>query len=193
MSTSTIFLLDHLHEIIWVVWVIYWQIAAIGVKAAIRTEPFYLRVAHLGPLFIAVALLCYPDSVPFLSGHVVPWTMIGFWIGTVVLIAGLGFATWARVELGRNWSATVAVKQEHELIRSGPYALVRHPIYTGIRAGFVGSAISEDRWCAVVAGLLVFIGFWFKLLREESAMHETFGPAYDQYATHTRRLVPFVL
>jgi len=182
-----------LHPVIWIAWLVYWKISARGVKAAVRQETPGQRISHFGPLWAAALLFSFPNRFPRLGQHVFPISGTTFLIGTLILIVGLLFSVWARVALGTNWSATVTVKQDHELIESGPYHWVRHPIYTGILAGFIGSAIAQDRWTSFLAVALVFAGFWFKLLREEAWMRETFGDRYAAYSQHTARLIPFVL
>jgi protein-S-isoprenylcysteine O-methyltransferase Ste14 len=186
-------MLGNAHPLIWIAWLLYWKFSSYGVKAKIREETPVQRVAHFAPLIIAALLFCFSDRIPGLRGRIYPsgFTMVA--VGTVVLVAGLLFSVWARVALGRNWSGTVAVKRDHELIQSGPYRWARHPIYTGILLGFTGSALAIDRWGAALAVVVVFIGFWFKLLREEAWMRETFGEAYLNYCARTARLIPFVL
>ena len=88
-----------------------------------------------------------------------------------MVAAGLAFAVWARVYLGRNWSGTVTVKQDHELIRSGPYGFVRHPIYTGLLLAMLGTAIAIGEWRGLVAFALFTIGFLLKL-RSRRTLHE---------------------
>lgn len=75
--------------------------------------------------------------------------MVLYWLGLLMVICGLAFAVWARIHLGRNWSGTVTVKEDHELIRSGPYGIVRHPIYTGLLLAIAGTAIVFGEWRAV--------------------------------------------
>ena len=115
-----------------------------------------------------------------------------FWIGTAITAAGLGFSAWARVHLGRNWSATVTVKQDHELIRTGPYAIVRHPS-RWVLFGFIGTALAIGQWRGVVAVVIVFVAFWRKLRLEERWDGETFGEDYRGYRARTKALVPYLL
>ncbi len=114
-------------------------------------------------------------------------------VGTALVLLGLAFTVWARVHLGRNWSGIVTVKQGHELIRSGPYRWVRHPIYTGLLLAFMGSAIALGQWRGVLAMLIVFAALWRKLRLEERWMIETFGAAYTAYRNEVAALIPFVL
>jgi protein-S-isoprenylcysteine O-methyltransferase Ste14 len=113
--------------------------------------------------------------------------------GAAVTIAGLLFAVWARVYLGRNWSRSVTIKEDHELITTGPYALARHPIYTGILTGLLGTAIALSQVRGFIAFALFFFAFWIKLRMEEQWMRSQFGETYVTYAHQTAALVPFLL
>jgi protein-S-isoprenylcysteine O-methyltransferase Ste14 len=110
-----------------------------------------------------------------------------------IVVAGAAFTVWARITLGRNWSAEVTFKQDHELIESGPYALVRHPIYTGLIVMALGTAINYGR--AIGFGLLVALigGLWWKARQEERMMSRHFPGAYAEYRTRVRAIIPFVM
>ena len=118
---------------------------------------------------------------------------IWLWIASALVAIGLGFAAWARVRLGANWSAEVTVKQNHELVRSGPYALVRHPIYTGVLFALIGTALSVDKWRALVGLALIAAGFLRKIVIEERFMQAEFGEAYEHYRAEVPALIPFVV
>ena len=137
-------------------------------------------------------LLLWPRTLPggFLCGRLLPAVPATFFCGAAITALGLAFAVWARVHLGRNWSGVVTLKEDHELIRSGPYALVRHPIYTGLLLGFVGSVIARGEWRGVLAFALVIGALWFKLRLEERWMIETFGDAYRRYHSEVPALIP---
>jgi protein-S-isoprenylcysteine O-methyltransferase Ste14 len=111
-------------------------------------------------------------------------------VGASVTVAGLPFAVWAREHLGSNWSRAVTIKQCHELITTGPYAVVRHPIYTGILTGFLGLAIAISQVRAFVVFVLIFLAFWIKLRMEEEWIRSRFGETYATYARQTADLVP---
>jgi protein-S-isoprenylcysteine O-methyltransferase Ste14 len=179
---------------LWIAWFIYWRIASAGVKAARRRESALSRAAHIVPIVLAGVLLWVP---PFRGGGVLfqrflPPSDGAYWAGTLLVALGLAFSVWARVSIGRNWSATVTVKEDHELIRGGPYALVRHPIYTGLLLGFIGTALVRGEWRGVLAVLIVFAALWRKLRLEERWMSETFGDQYRDYRKHTAALIPFL-
>jgi protein-S-isoprenylcysteine O-methyltransferase Ste14 len=179
---------------LWFVWLLYWRISAAGVKVARRRESPASRAAHLVPLAVAGILLWVspPPGSGVLFERILPQSYGSYWAGTLLLALGLAFSVWARVFLGRNWSATVTVKEDHELIRSGPYALVRHPIYTGLLLGFVGTAIVRGDWRGALAVLIVFEALWRKLRLEERWMSETFGDEYRRYREHTAALIPYL-
>src|SRR5262249_1301799 len=124
--------------VIWLAWVLYWWIAAAGAKAVVRREPVWSRFAHMGPLIFA-AYLVGAQSFPWLGldTRILPHPLVCFWIGAAIAVAGLLHTVWARVHLKGNWSGTVTIKADHELIMTGPYAITRHPIYTGLLAAFL--------------------------------------------------------
>jgi len=176
---------------LWCLWLAYWTISARGNKAVVRRESLVSRLLHLGPLAIA-ALLLSARSLPggWLCGRFVPQGQMTSLAGLLIVVIGLGFTVWARVHLGRNWSGTVTLKADHELVRSGPYSIVRHPIYTGLLLGFLGSAVALGEWRGLLATALVFAGFWRKLRLEERWMREVFGPQYERYQAEVPALIP---
>jgi protein-S-isoprenylcysteine O-methyltransferase Ste14 len=179
---------------IWIAWVAYWFWAARRTKPTVRKESGLSRAANVVPLTLAVVLMALPNLWHgWPSAVIVPRSLALYWAGVAVLITGLGFSVAARRFLGANWSGTVTLKQGHELIRNGPYRFVRHPIYTGILLGFIGSAISLDEIRGVVAVGLVIVAFLIKIRLEERWMIETFGDAYRHYRTEVRALIPFVI
>jgi protein-S-isoprenylcysteine O-methyltransferase Ste14 len=175
----------------WLGWVALWAVWSRGTKRVIRRESLWSRALHLGPLLVAVLLLIDPRDLPSaLDAALLP---PAFWLGPVSLVvtlAGLGFAIWARVTIAGNWSGTVTLKQDHELVRGGPYAWVRHPIYTGLILALTGTAIATDAWRGWIAVAVVTASFLRKLRTEEAFMREAFGAAYDAYAQSVPALVP---
>jgi protein-S-isoprenylcysteine O-methyltransferase Ste14 len=194
-STAMDSVYQYLIPALWLAWLAYWRISAADVKAAQRHESPASRAAHLVPLLIAAVLLWIRSDPAggWLFQRFLPRSAGSFWAGALLTGLGLGFSAWARVHLGRNWSATVTVKQDHELIRSGPYALVRHPIYTGMLLGFLGTALAIGEWRGLLALLIVFAALWRKLRLEEKYMNETFGDSYRSYRAHTAALIPYLL
>jgi protein-S-isoprenylcysteine O-methyltransferase Ste14 len=179
---------------LWVAWLVYWYIARKNDKAVLRRESPASRAVHIVPLSLAVALFAFPDRWGgWLTFRILPLSFVSFWIGVALLVVGLAFTAAARWHLGGNWSGTVTVKQDHELIRTGPYGLVRHPIYTGLLIGFIGSAISLGEVRGVMAVTLVIVAFLIKIRLEERWMTESFGEAYRRYRTEVKALIPYVI
>ena len=180
--------------ILWLGWLAYWFFAALNVKRTQRREPVGSLLLNRGLLAIGVLLLAFERlPLPWLSERFLPLSMAFYWIGLVMLAAGLTLAVWARRHLGRNWSGIVTVKQDHELIRSGPYALVRHPIYTGLLLAILGTAVAIGEWRGLIAFALITAGFVLKFKTEERFMSETFGEQYARYRAEVRSLIPFVI
>jgi protein-S-isoprenylcysteine O-methyltransferase Ste14 len=114
-------------------------------------------------------------------------------IGFVLTLLGLSVAIWARLTLGTNWSGTVTFKENHELIQSGPYAVVRHPIYTGLLLMFLGTAFAIGTVGAFLSVPTLFLSFWIKSRQEEALMIDHFGEQYAAYRQRVRAIIPFVL
>ena len=106
---------------------------------------------------------------------------------------GFGFAVWARIVLGRNWSGIVTVKEDHTLITRGPYEWVRHPIYTGILLALLGTAVTLGTVLNLVEVPVVALAFWLKMRPEERFMLETFGEQYAVYRRQVKALIPGVI
>jgi protein-S-isoprenylcysteine O-methyltransferase Ste14 len=178
--------------LLWVAWALYWLISAWGVKAVQRRESLGSRLAHVLPLIVAGVLLGW-SRMPwaFLTQRLWPRSWEAYWMGVALLAASIAFAVWARVHLGRNWSGTVTVKQDHELIRSGPYALVRHPIYTGLLGAVLGTAFASGTVRAALAFVIITIALVRKLRTEETFMRETFPGEYQRYSAQVPALIPF--
>jgi protein-S-isoprenylcysteine O-methyltransferase Ste14 len=178
---------------LWVLWWCYWSYAARGLKAVQRRESLASRLGHIVPLVVGGLLVAAPSIPGWLGQTVWPRSWGLYWSGVAIVAAGLGFSVWARRVLGSNWSGTVTLKEQHELIRSGPYRWIRHPIYTGLLLAFVGTALARDEWRGVVAVVIVVVALWRKLRLEERWMRELFGAQYDEYRRHSWGLIPWVL
>ncbi len=179
---------------LWILWLGYWVVAARVTGETRRRESFASRLSHYGPLIVGGLLLGVPGILgPELERQIYGPTHLWLWIASALVAIGLGFSAWARVWLGSNWSAEVTVKQNHELVRGGPYALVRHPIYTGVLLALIGTALSVDKWRALIGLVLVAAGFLRKIVIEERFMLVEFGKAYEHYRAEVPALIPFVV
>lgn len=177
----------------WVGWLVYWSIAARGAKAMQWREPVSGQFLHNALALIGTVVLAVPRASPAILGQpFLPPSPIGAWLGVAVTALGLGIAIAARIHLGGNWSARVEIKENHALIRTGPYRYVRHPIYSGILLALLGSAITLDHWRALLGFGLIFAALWLKARHEEARLRQVL-PDYDAYASQTAALIPFLL
>ena len=149
------------------------------------------QMLHIAPLFLGVALLVWLHPAnSWLTQRYLPRSPVWFFIGLAMTVLGLGFAVFARLWLGRNWSGTVTLKQDHELIRGGPYRWVRHPIYTGLLLAVLGSALALGEWRGLLALALITAGFLRKISVEERVLTEQFGDAYARFRAEVPALFP---
>lgn len=180
--------------VLWLSWLAYWLVAARNVKATKRREPAATFLLNRVFVAVGVLLLLFPHlPLHWLEQRFIAPSITAYAIGLAMVAAGLGFSVWARVYLGRNWSATVTVKQDHELIRSGPYGLVRHPIYSGLLFALLGTAIAIGEWRGLMAFAAIAAGFLVKISAEERFMQQTFGEQYARYRREVAALIPFVV
>ena len=176
---------------LWLAWIAYWLASAIGNKATLRRESPRSQLSHKLPLLVGGILLAAPHwPGHWLSQRFLPHSQVFAPLGVVLLVLGLGFSIWARIHLGANWSATVTLKKDHELIRSGPYRWVRHPIYTGILLGLLGTVIALGEWRGLLALACMTLGFIRKIYIEERWLGKAFGPGYDVYKKEVSALIP---
>ena len=170
----------------WAAFWLYWLVAAFSMK---RGRVLWSRELRIRVVIVAVAILLV--RLGAFRGHRVntdPW-LAG--IGLVLFALGLGFAIWARVHIGRNWGTPMTQKEEPELVTSGPYCLVRHPIYSGILVAGIGTAVALS-WVWLAAVVLGGIYFVYSATVEERYLNEQFPDDYPHYKRSTKMLVPFV-
>jgi protein-S-isoprenylcysteine O-methyltransferase Ste14 len=125
-------------------------------------------------------------------GRFLPLTFLSLAAGLGVEFLGLFLAIWARRALGRNWSGEISIRVEHPLIRSGPYRRLKDPIYTGLLAMYVGTALVTRTWLAIVGVAIAAFAYWRKIRLEEKNLDVAFGAEYDAYRRETWALVPGV-
>lgn len=171
--------------IAWIPFWIYWLAAATNAKES-RPGRRWTPVGGLS--VVAVLLIVRVFRTGSLAVHSPTLEVIG----AVAFVLGLALAIWARVHLGRNWGMPMSERQEPELITSGPYRYVRHPIYTGLLLGLVGTALATNLIGLVITAVLGGL-FYFAARQEERNMTVSFPTAYPAYRASTKMLIPFVL
>jgi protein-S-isoprenylcysteine O-methyltransferase len=179
---------------IWIVFGSFWVLAAFVQKRNARRQTVGSRLMQTS-IILLVVLPFFTETprLGLLYRHLYPNSPELQYSGVLLLLLGCGFAVWARFVLGRNWSGIVTVKEDHTLITRGPYAWVRHPIYTGILLALLGTAVAVGRVINLVELPVVAFAFWLKLRTEEKFMHETFGEQYTAYRQQVKALIPHVI
>src|SRR5262245_37351240 len=185
----------------WAAFLLVWGVSAFFVKQDVRGGAYaaawqrywVLRLAAAALIIILAVRLgrrASSSGAVFSPDIFIPPPALG-WAGAALTAIGIGFAIWARVNLGRNWSPRPAVKEHHEFVTTGPYAYVRHPIYTGIMLAVLGTAL-RGNIIGISLFVLISITFAVRIDKEEKIMLELFPEQYPEYQKHTKRLVPFV-
>jgi protein-S-isoprenylcysteine O-methyltransferase Ste14 len=167
----------------WIAFWIYWLLAA----AVAKRGTGGVERTRVGALIVLLVLIPFLVDVEGLEVHALSLGVVG----ALVVLGGLAFAVWARVHLGRNWGMPMTQKDEPELITSGPYGLVRHPIYTGLLVAVVGTGLAVNLIALLVAVVLA-VYFWRAATVEERNLGITFPRAYPAYRAKTKMLIPFV-
>jgi len=173
---------------IWVVFLVYWAVAAGKAAPTKSAESAASRAVHTRLLYGSMLLLFVP--VPGLRFRFVPLTDVVVGAGLAILVLSLALAIWARRHLGRNWGAAVRVAVGQELVRSGPYRKVRHPIYTAMLGLYMGTALVSGELHALLAVVIVVGAYVRKIGLEERTLGETFGQDYQSYRRDTWALLP---
>lgn len=171
--------------ITWIVFWLFWLLAAFGAK---RGTGYWRRV----PLGGVTAICAYLFLRVFRGGSLEVHSPVLGAIGAVVFASGLALAVWARLYLGRNWGMPMTQKEEPELVTSGPYRFVRHPIYTGLLLGLVGTALASNP-LGLIVSLVVGAYFYYAASVEEKNLGATFPTEYPAYRSRTKKIIPFVL
>ena len=178
-------------EVPWIVFVLYWIVSAIRTRDTLQTESFASRYAIL--LIEAagfVLLFRHSAGIGFLGNRVMHRTLPSAIVGSILTWMGIGLAIWARYHLAEYWSARITIKEDHQLIRTGPYTRLRHPIYSGIVLAAIGSAAVIDQWRCVLGVCLVLMGYCIKARKEETMLTQQFGDAFREHQKQAGFLIP---
>ena len=174
---------------LWNVLLIVWLAMLFGRKSTKQSETAWERIQHVVPVLVAFWLL-FESSWSVLDLRVVPETPAVLWVGVLLTALGVGISVWARLSLGANWSGMVTLKKGHELVRKGLYRWIRHPIYTGILLGFVGTALIKGHVRSWVGLAILWTSFYFKARREERFLRQEFGEGFEEHARRTGMFLP---
>lgn len=180
---------------LWLAVGVVWLLTAFRLKPIVRMSGSAARMWELLILTCAAEML-FSESphIAQLDARYLPALPGLLGLGVALTAVGAAFTIVARLYLGQNWSATATIKQDHELIRTGPYGLVRHPIYTGSLIAAIGTAIAFGELRDLLALPLVVAGFWLKARSEERLLMSNFGDRYAAYRREVRgAIVPHVL
>lgn len=177
----------------WIIFVAYWIISAFRQKPLAEGQSLASMLAHRVPIGLGWFLLIYPKLPPPMNRGLVPHTDWALVTGAVICMFGLFVTLWARWTLAGNWNSDVTFKQGHELIKTGPYRFVRHPIYTGLLVMAFGTALNAGQLRCWLSIVVVAMGFWIKLRQEERLMLRHFPDEYPVYQKQVKALVPFVI
>jgi protein-S-isoprenylcysteine O-methyltransferase Ste14 len=181
----------HWASLAWIIFLVYWFVSARKLKAAKQREPQRERLVYLASM-VSSYLLMFNDrlSIGWLGGRFVPLSPRLGAIGLAVTFAGIALAIWARWHLGQNWSAAVTLKEGHELIRSGPYGRIRHPIYTGMLVAFAATALALGEYRGLLALAIAVTSFFAKARKEERYLIQEFGARFREHLRHTGMFFP---
>jgi protein-S-isoprenylcysteine O-methyltransferase Ste14 len=176
---------------IWLVMIVYWNISARNIRPVAKAEDAKSTARRQLLLNLAILMLFVP--VPGLTRQFLAPTHAAVAAGFTVQVGSALFYFWTKRYLGRFWSSAVAIMKDHQLVRSGPYRLIRHPLYAGMLGMFIGTAIVSGQYHALIGAALGVIAYWDKIRIEERALREAFGAEYDDYKRHSSALIPWLL
>jgi protein-S-isoprenylcysteine O-methyltransferase Ste14 len=178
---------------LWLLWALYWLAAARSAKPVRTREPLLARLAFIAQALLTAILLGHRPWSGWLGIQVIYGGWARYDIAVILIVIGLTIAIWARRILGGNWSGSVTVKEGHELVQSGPYQYVRHPIYSGLLLMILGTGLASGRVHGLLAFPITLVAFWIKSRVEEHWMTAEFGERYAAYKKITWALIPYVL
>ena len=176
---------------LWMAFAVIWLIWALQTKPTQMRESLGSRLTYT-VVTAAAFYAVFSGDVPraWMRIRILPREPWIDALGIALTAAGIGFAVWARAYLGGNWSGGVTVKVGHELVRTGPYRWVRHPIYSGLLLAMIGTALAFRQVRGLVGVIFLWVGFTIKIRIEERFMRATFGAEYDEYSQATGAIVP---
>lgn len=178
----------------WGLTILVWLVGMFRSKRVARRTSLLSRFLLLAPIAVGYLLVVsHAIREGWLNQVLWPQTLAVQAAGLALTLLGCGFAIWARISLGSNWSGIPSVKEGHSLIVRGPYKLVRHPIYSGLLLALAGGVLAVGRGGCVLGWILVFATYFVKIRQEEHLMMQTFPEDYPAYRQRVKALIPGVL
>jgi protein-S-isoprenylcysteine O-methyltransferase Ste14 len=183
-------------SICWIIFAIIWLVSAFGAKRNLHVS--WWRSGWLRVILIICVYLFLRQEIyaSFWTSHIREISLttnpVVGGIGALLCIIGIGLAIWARLHIGTNWGMPMSLKENRELVTSGPYHYIRHPIYAGVMLALVGSALVVSPWLLLVF-ILYFLYFIYSATSEEKTLTKEFPEEYAAYKKHTKMLIPFIL
>ena len=175
----------------WIVFCAYWAVGALKTRRAVSQESLASRARFILLEIVGYGLLFSDLGAIGVLGHrVLHRTYAVAAIGVAFTWIGIAIALWARWHLGQYWSARITLKEDHKLIRTGPYAHLRHPIYSGLILAAIGGALAIDKWRCVAGVVFIVLGYWMKAKKEEALLAAQFGEAFQEHCQHAGFLIP---
>jgi protein-S-isoprenylcysteine O-methyltransferase Ste14 len=174
----------------WIAFTIYWEIAAKDSAPVLKAESHFSRGIHVVLANAALLFIFFP--IRGLNQHFLPDLLVLKLGGIALELAGIALAIWARRILGRNWSGEITIKEDHQLVRGGPYGTIRHPIYTALLTMYLGTAIVSGQMHALIGLAIGTLAYLRKARMEETNLGNAFGEKYTAYREDTWALIPRV-
>ncbi len=182
-----------IEKTMWSAIFIYWLISSLAVKKTVKRQSGWGRIIYIFCVLTAFMFLFGNYfSYNFLDQPIFPQTYIWQITGLIFCALGLTFSLMARIWLGENWSGRITVKENHELIQTGPYAVTRNPIYTGFLLAFAGCSMTLGQVKGYIGIVFLVICILIKIVKEEMFMQEAFGEKFTVYKSKVKRLIPFI-
>ncbi|MGH6876532.1 MAG: methyltransferase family protein, partial [Rhizomicrobium sp.] len=178
---------------LWAAWVVSWLIAAFWANRTAKRPSFGSELLYRVVTLVGAALLFVFKS-RYYHGHWALWSLSRTenWLLFAVCADGFAFCWWARIHLGKLWSGWVTKKEGHRIVDTGPYGIVRHPIYTGLIVSVLATAIVKATSAALLGAAIMTLGFFIKARLEERFLREQLGAdSYDAYRGRVPMLIPF--
>jgi protein-S-isoprenylcysteine O-methyltransferase Ste14 len=176
--------------VLWLVWLVSWGVAArwssrAEARPPVRQEWPYWALVVAGAVLVGANFSTGARGMLWMPFDTKEQILF------VLALVGLGFTWWARIHLGTLWSGTVTRKAHHKVIKTGPYAIVRHPIYTGISLALIATVLLRPGPLGLIGVALIIVSFVIKYRLEEHFLMEELGPEYKAYRKTVAALVPF--